>query len=115
MTRRKPVSFVLLLALALAALGPLAVAGRARAQDATPAVDESLSGTVTYWTGYNADPEFTTLTKEVIPAFNKLYPNVKIDAQAIPYDDLRQKLLTGIAGGQTPDILRSDIIWVPEF
>jgi multiple sugar transport system substrate-binding protein len=112
MARRRPRSLVLLLALAIAALGPLAAA---RAQDATPTVDESLSGTVTYWTGYNADPEFTTLTEEVIPAFNKLYPNVKIDAQAIPYDDLRQKLLTGIAGGQTPDILRADIIWVPEF
>jgi multiple sugar transport system substrate-binding protein len=113
MARRSSRSLVLLLALAIAALGPLAAA---RAQDGTPVVDESLSGTVTYWTAYNTvSPEFKALTEEVIPAFNARYPNVKIDAQAIPYDDLRQKLLTGIAGGQTPDLLRADIIWVPEF
>lgn len=113
MARRSPRSLVVLLALLIAALGPLAAA---RAQDGTPTVDTSLSGTVTYWTAYNTvSPEFKALTEEVIPAFNKRYPNVKIDAQAIPYDDLRQKLLTGIAGGQTPDILRADIIWVPEF
>jgi multiple sugar transport system substrate-binding protein len=105
--------FVALLALIVTALGPLAAV---RAQDGTPAIDESLSGTVTYWTAYNTvSPEFKALTEEVIPAFNARYPNVEIDAQAIPYDDLRQKLLTGIAGGQTPDLLRADIIWVPEF
>lgn len=110
MLRRVSCSIALLLTLTLSALGPAA------AQEGTPAVNESLSGTVTYWTAYNTvSPEFEALTKEVIPAFNKRYPNVKIDAQAIPYDDLRQKLLTAIAGGQTPDLLRSDIIWVPEF
>ncbi len=110
MLRRVPFSLALLFVLTLSALGP------ASAQEGTPAVNESLSGTVTYWTAYNTvSPEFEALTKEVIPAFNKRYPNVKIDAQAIPYDDLRQKLLTAIAGGQTPDLLRSDIIWVPEF
>ncbi len=110
MRRRAPFSIALLVALMLTTLGP------ATAQEGTPAVDESLSGTVTYWTAYNTvSPEFEALTNEVIPAFNKRYPNVKIDAQAIPYDDLRQKLLTAIARGQTPDLLRADIIWVPEF
>jgi multiple sugar transport system substrate-binding protein len=116
MARHRSRTFFVLLALLLTAIGPFTAA---RAQDGTPAapaVDESLSGTVTYWTAYNTvSPEFKALTEEVIPAFNARYPNVKIDAQAIPYDDLRQKLLTGIAGGQTPDILRADIIWVPEF
>ena len=50
MVRLSPRSLVLLLALAIAALGPLAAA---RAQDGTPAVDESLSGTVTFWATYN--------------------------------------------------------------
>ena len=104
----------LLLALLLAAAVP-AAARTALAQE-TPAVDESVEGTVEYWTAYNTvSPEFTALTEEVIPAFNEHYPNVEIDAQAIPYEELRQKLLTGIAGGQTPDLLRADIIWVPEF
>src|SRR5215213_8547466 len=116
MARRRSRLFVFLLALVLTAIGPLAMVRAQEGTPAAPAVDESLSGTVTYWTAYNTvSPEFKALTEEVIPAFNARYPNVKIDAQAIPYDDLRQKLLTGIAGGQTPDLLRADIIWVPEF
>lgn len=88
----------------------------AGAQDGTPAVDESLTGTVKFWTAYNTvSPEFKVLTEQLIPKFNEQYPNVKIDAQALPYDDLRQKLLTAIAGGETPDLVRADIIWVPEF
>lgn len=103
----------LFLALLLLAVAPVAARGSSQA---TPAVDENLSGTVVYWTAYNTvSPEFATLTEELIPAFNRQYPNVEVDAQALPYDELRQKLLTGIAGGQTPDLLRADLIWVPEF
>jgi ABC-type glycerol-3-phosphate transport system substrate-binding protein len=87
----------------------------AEAPTAAPAAD-SLSGKVVYWTAYNTvSPEFKTLTEVVIPAFQKEHPNVTIDAQAIPYDELRKKLLAAIAGGETPDLLRADIIWVPEF
>ena len=87
----------------------------AEAPTAAPAAD-ALSGTVTYWTAYNTvSPEFKTLTEVIIPAFQKEHPNVTINAQAIPYDELRKKLLAAIAGGETPDLLRADIIWVPEF
>jgi multiple sugar transport system substrate-binding protein len=78
--------------------------------------DANLKGTVTFWTAYNTvSPEMSTLTTQIIPAFNKLYPNVTVNAQALPYDDLRQKLLTAVAGGEVPDLVRADIIWVPEF
>lgn len=83
---------------------------------AAPAATDTLKGAITYWTAYNTvSPEFKTLTEQIIPAFQKLHPNVTIDAQAIPYDELRKKLLAAIAGGETPDLLRADIIWVPEF
>ena len=37
-----------------------------------------VSGTVTFWNGYAADgDEIKTFTDVVVPAFNKLYPNVK--------------------------------------
>ena len=106
---RSPLILLIVLALLVAGL-PFATL----AQNTT--VNEDLSGKVEFWTAYNTvSPEFKVLTEEVIPAFNERYPNIEIDAQALPYDELRQKLLTGIAGGQTPDLLRSDIIWVPEF
>jgi multiple sugar transport system substrate-binding protein len=111
MLRRGWIPTLVVALMLVAGLGGVAIA----AQD-TPTGDPNLSATVTYWTAYNTvSPEFEALTEEVIPAFNELYPNVTIDAQALPYDELRQKLLTAIAGGQTPDLLRADIIWVPEF
>lgn len=81
-----------------------------------PSASPEVSGEVTFWNGYAADgDEIKTFTDVVLPAFNKLYPNVTVNHQEIPYDDLRQKLVTGLAGGTLPDVLRADIIWVPEF
>ena len=101
--------------LAVPAALSLALSGVTAAQDAvTP--DESVTGTVVFWNGYAADgDEITTFRNEVLPAFQAQYPNVTIETQEIPYDDLRQKLVTGLAGGVLPDVLRADIIWVPEF
>ena len=58
-------------------------------------------------------PRSTTFTDQVLPAFQAQYPNITVNHQEIPYDDLRQKLVTGIAGGALPDVLRSDIIMGP--
>lgn len=81
-----------------------------------PSPSQELTGSVTFWNGYAADgEEIKTFTETVLPAFNALYPNVTVNHQEIPYDDLRQKLVTGLAGGTLPDVLRADIIWVPEF
>ena len=100
---------------ALSAALTLAFSGIAVAQDEAM-VDESISGTVIFWNGYGADgDEITTFRNEVLPAFEAAYPNVSVETQEIPYNDLRQKLITGLAGGVLPDVLRSDIIWVPEF
>lgn len=72
--------------------------------------------TITFWHTYNQDSdENRTLVEKVIPAFEKANPGIKVKAQAIPYPDFRQKLLTSIAGGTVPDVARIDIIWSPEF
>jgi multiple sugar transport system substrate-binding protein len=102
--------------LALPVALAIALGGIASAQSETVAPDESVTGNVTFWNGYGADgDEITTFREEVLPAFQAAYPNVTVETQEIPYDDLRQKLVTGIAGGVLPDVLRADIIWVPEF
>ena len=94
----------------------LALGSVAAAQSEAIEPDESITGTVTFWNGYGADgDEITTFRNEVLPAFQAAYPNVTVETQEIPYDDLRQKLVTGVAGGVLPDVLRADIIWVPEF
>lgn len=80
------------------------------------AANSSLSGDVIFWNAYNTvSPENTTLITRVIPAFQKLYPNVTVYSQNIPYPSLLQKLIASIAGGSGPDVVRSDIIWVPQL
>ncbi len=75
-----------------------------------------ISGVVTFWHAYSADsPEVATLEEEIIPAFEDLYPDVTVQTVPVPYDELHQKLITGVAGGQLPDLVRADIMWVPEL
>jgi multiple sugar transport system substrate-binding protein len=76
----------------------------------------TISGDVVFWNAYNTvSPENTTLITKVIPAFQKLYPNVTVYSQNIPYNSLLQKLVASVAGGSGPDVVRSDIIWVPQL
>lgn len=72
--------------------------------------------TITFWSAYSTtSPEATTLHKVVIPAFEKLYPNIKVNAVELPYDQMQKKLLTSAAGGQLPNLARLDIIWSPQL
>ena len=74
--------------------------------------------TLTFWGTYgNGGNKAQTdvLNGTIIPAFEKLHPNVKVNYVDIPYDSLLQKLETSAAGGQLPDLIRSDITWVPKF
>lgn len=74
--------------------------------------------TLTFWGTYgNGGNKAQTdvLSQTIIPAFEKAHPNIKINYVDVPYDSLLQKLTTGAAGGQLPDLVRSDITWVPKF
>ena len=72
--------------------------------------------TITFWHAYNeVSPENEMLVKTLIPMFEKEHPDTKVQSLAIPYDQLHQKVLTSVAGGVAPDVMRADIIWVPEF
>jgi len=75
---------------------------------------QSATVTLTFWHGYNPE-ETKVFNTKVIAAFEQAHPGIKIEAQAVPYDAFHKKLLTAIAGGQAPDVIRADIIWVPEF
>jgi multiple sugar transport system substrate-binding protein len=122
--RRSALASVGLLAaasLTLTACGSGSSGGSGSASDpgsssASGAAGGDLSGTVTFWHAYSADsPEVKTLTEDVIPGFEKLHPDVTVKAIAVPYDDLHQKLVTAVAGDTLPDLVRSDIMWVPEL
>src|SRR5436190_8651925 len=74
--------------------------------------------TITFWHAYAtnaASPELQRLTKIVIPRFEKLNPTIKVKQVPFAYGDLQQKLTTSTAGGTLPDVIRSDIAWVPQY
>jgi multiple sugar transport system substrate-binding protein len=95
---------------ASAAGGLLAACGNAAT------TTSSGKATITFWNAYNVtDPENKTLLNQVIPAFNQKYPNITVRSQNVPYASLLQKLVATVAGGAGPDVVRSDIIWMPQL
>jgi multiple sugar transport system substrate-binding protein len=80
------------------------------------ALNAATAQTITFWHTYNtASAEEATLVDVVIPAFEAANPGTTVEAVGYPYGEFRQALLTGFAGGVVPDLVRMDIIWVPEF
>ena len=71
---------------------------------------------ITFWHTYNEEgSENEMLVNTLIPMFETSHPNITVKSVAVPYDNFREKLLASISADTTPDLLRSDIIWVPEL
>lgn len=80
------------------------------------ALSAASAQTITFWHTYNtSSAEEETLVNTVIPAFEAANPGIRVQAVGYPYGEFRQALLTAYAGGAVPDLVRMDIIWVPEF
>jgi multiple sugar transport system substrate-binding protein len=76
----------------------------------------ALAQNITFWHTYSTGSgEEKTFLEQIIPRFEEENPGITVEAVAFPYDEFRQKLLTSFAGGEVPDLVRMDIIWVPEF
>lgn len=71
---------------------------------------------ITFWNAYSTtDAEESTITKKVIPAFEKKYPNITVQNVTLPYSKMQTKLLTSAAGGELPDVARLDIVWMAQL
>lgn len=83
---------------------------------AMSALSMTAAQTITFWHTYSTGSgEEQVMLEQVIPRFEAENPGIKVEAVGFPYGDFRQKLLTSFAGGVVPDLVRMDIIWVPEF
>jgi len=83
---------------------------------ATTAPETAPTVEISFWHTYNEDgAENDTLVNTLIPAFEAEHPNIKVNAISVPYDSFRKKLLAALVAGTAPDLIRSDIIWVPEL
>jgi len=96
------------------------------APETTEAVEETLAATtepesmeqveISFWHNYNTDSaEITTLEDDLIPAFEAAHPNIKVTSVQVPWPDFLTKLTSALAAGTAPDLMRSDIIWVPQL
>lgn len=117
MTRTRALAVVATIALTLAACGSGGAGGgkAATAADQLPP-GQQVSGEITFWHSYGAGGmEVKQFETKVIPAFQKAHPGTKVKAVTVQYDQMHQKLVTAAAGSSLPDVVRSDIIWVPEL
>ena len=72
--------------------------------------------TLQFWSTYNtADKEESTFVNVVIKKFEKENPGIQVKATVYPYSELLQKFLAASAAGNAPDLMRSDIQWVPQL
>ena len=86
----------------IAAALALLIAGAAGAKVRSHTGTSAVSGTITFdgiWTASSGQKQFA----DVIAAFNKQYPNVKVNYKPVG-NDLPTVLATAVAGGHPPDM-----------
>lgn len=66
------------------------------------------------WHTYS-DQEEKVFNEQVIPKFEAEHPGIKVKSTRMPYDGLKQQVISAVSGDAAPDLMRMDIIWVPEF
>jgi multiple sugar transport system substrate-binding protein len=72
--------------------------------------------TITFWNQYNqVDKEWSTMVNDVIPAFEKANPGIKV--HSVYYNDnvIKTKFIAAAAAGSPPDVMRADIADVPQL
>jgi multiple sugar transport system substrate-binding protein len=67
--------------------------------------------TVRFW-GLGREGE---VVRELVPAFERRHPEIRIEVQQIPFSAAHEKLLTAYVGDATPDAAQLGNTWIPEF
>lgn len=55
------------------------------------------------------------MVSQLIPAFEKANPGIRVVVQQIPWTAAHEKMLTAFAGGSLPDVFQLGNTWLPEF
>ncbi|MCR4341503.1 MAG: extracellular solute-binding protein, partial [Gemmatimonadaceae bacterium] len=55
------------------------------------------------------------VVSELMPAFEREHPGIRVEVQQIPWTAAHEKLLTAFVGEATPDIAMLGNTWLPEF
>ncbi len=76
-----------------------------------PASNEPV--TITVW-DYYTDPNATPI-KPAVDAFEKAYPDIKVNYEIMDWDTAQDKLNVVLTGGNPPDVTTVDMTWLPKF
>jgi multiple sugar transport system substrate-binding protein len=79
-----------------------------------PAPKAEKKVTIDYWHTYS-DSEEKVLVEKIKPMFEAAYPNIELKLTRMPYEGLKDQVIAAVAGDAAPDLMRMDIIWVPEL
>ncbi len=69
---------------------------------------------LTWWTLQQSAMDIQTAQQNAVKDFEKQF-NATVEVTSFPYVELRDKMLTAVAGGQGPDLLLLDQIWVSQY
>jgi multiple sugar transport system substrate-binding protein len=94
-------------ALLAACGGAAAPTGGGAAATSAPAASGSAATTLTWWDYYSQGANADAM-QEQLKRYTDSHPNVTVQRTAIPFADLKQKLLQGAAAGALPDIVVID-------
>jgi len=73
------------------------------------------NGVTTIKYAFWGNPESIGVEKDIIDAFEKLHPNIKVEPVVSAYNDYHTKLMTMISGGMAPDVMRIDSYFFQDF
>ncbi|MEV1021168.1 extracellular solute-binding protein [Streptomyces sp. NPDC050264] len=103
----------------LAALGAstaAALTGCAAGSDAGGSADGPATGEISLLTPIFEGADGKRLLEgEILPAFRKKNPDVKVSVDYTTYTQLNEKITTALAGGLLPDVLMIGVGWIPPF
>jgi ABC-type glycerol-3-phosphate transport system substrate-binding protein len=89
----------------------LAIAFLAGGLTGAGALDKNVKGELTNWTW-----TFVCIDKWLVPAFNKVYPNIKISTTPMAFDETHDKIFAAIAAGSgAPDFATIVSDYVQKF
>src|SRR6266702_3627598 len=91
---------------------PLRVACAMLSVAALAACRPAAGGVVLDFWGLGREGE---VVAELMPAFERENPGIRVRVQQIPWTAAHEKLLTAYVGNATPDVAQLGNTWVPEF
>jgi multiple sugar transport system substrate-binding protein len=55
------------------------------------------------------------VVQELLPEFERLHPDIRVEVEQLPWNAAHEKLLTAVAGDSMPDLCEIGNSWIPEF